>query len=86
MALLRDYDVSVDVEPNAFSCAEDDELFELESYEMWDEDETACPYDAGHFVAPVFVTDAVPAGVPADIAADFWHHGRKRYEFTLDLD
>lgn len=86
MRLADDPDLEVDLTPNAFECPEDQEMFGLGAGEHWDEDDTVCPYDAGHYVGPYLVTDTIPDGVPADVARDYWHPTNRRYQFRLDHD
>lgn len=87
---LADYDetLEIDLEPNAFECVEHDEIFELSKHEEFDVDETQCPYDEGHYVAPMFACapGELPETVPADVARDFYHPVRQRYEIRLDPD
>lgn len=84
---LADYDdVDVDLTANAFECFEDEEVFELGDGEEFDQDDTRCPYDDGHAVSPLLSTTQIPAGVPEAVAQDFWHFGRKAYQFRLDPD
>lgn len=85
---VADYDVDVELTANAYECVDDDKLFTMEPRETWDTQETACPNDYGHYVRPILISPAgeIPDGVPADVAADFYHPGRGRYEFALDPD
>lgn len=84
---IADYpEVQVDLTPNAFECVDDDELNTIDPGDSFDEDETRCPWDDGHYVRPVLITaeTAIPAGVPAEVAEEYYHHGRKQHEFALD--
>lgn len=84
---LADYpEVTVELTPNAYECVEDDETFTLRPSEEFDEDETLCPYDDGHYVKPILIAakDAVPDGIPQEIADDYYHHGNEQYEFALE--
>lgn len=78
-------EVDVDLAANAVQCLEDGQTFCLDGQE-YDERTTLCPYDPGHWVQPLHITDTVPDGVSQEIARDFYNYGTKRYEFPLDPD
>lgn len=84
LARTIDYDAFA-LEITHALCHEHHELWEVDADDTFEfEDEVRCPVDAGCAVYPVHVSEE-PATASDYCNRDYYHHGRKRYEYTLEV-